>query len=305
MMTTLTQRYVHAAVAGLPETQRDDVAEELNASVADAIDDLVAGGLTREEAERQALNDLGDPAVLSERFGGRPRHLIGPEYFPQYSQLLRTLLLVVVPIVGAASLLAQAMAGASPVDALLSVVGIVFQLVVQMAFWVTLVFALLERSHTPVPSRSWTPDDLPEVTDRRIGLGETVFGISALTVLMWAILWQRDHWLVTVDGIEVPVLNPDVWTPWLVVLLVVLLASILLEIVKYRVGQWSVSLAVINTILNAAFAGIVVWLWTADLLLTPGVADLVPGGLLNPLVWIVVGIAVFDTIEGWWQVLRR
>lgn len=305
MMTTLTQRYVHAAVAGLPETQRDDVAEELNASVADAIDDLVAGGLTREEAERQALNDLGDPAVLSERFGGRPRHLIGPEYFPQYSQLLRTLLLVVVPIVGAASLLAQAMAGASPVDALLSVVGIVFQLVVQMAFWVTLVFALLERSHTPVPSRSWTPDDLPEVTDRRIGLGETVFGISALTVLMWAILWQRDHWLVTVGGIEVPVLNPDVWTPWLVVLLVVLLASILLEIVKYRVGQWSVSLAVINTILNAAFAGIVVWLWTADLLLTPGVADLVPGGLLNPLVWIVVGIAVFDTIEGWWQVLRR
>ncbi len=197
------------------------------------------------------------------------------------------------------------MAGASPVDALLSVVGIVFQLVVQMAFWVTLVFALLERSHTPVPSRSWTPDDLPEVTDRRIGLGETVFGISALTVLMWAILWQRDHWLVTVDGIEVPVLNPDVWTPWLVVLLIVLLASILLEIVKYRVGQWSVSLAVINTILNAAFAGIVVWLWTADLLLTPGVADLVPGGLLNPLVWIVVGIAVFDTIEGWWQVLRR
>ena len=44
---------------------------------------------------------------------------------------------------------------------------------------------------------------------------------------------------------------------------------------------------------------------TAALLLTPGVADLVPGGLLNPLVWIVVGIAVFDTIEGWWQVLRR
>ena len=183
-MNTLTQRYVHAAVAGLPESQRDDVAQELNTSLADAIDDLVAGGLSREAAERQALDDLGDPAVLAERFGGRPRHLIGPAYFSQYSQLLRTLVLVIVPIVAVASLLAQALAGASPLDAVFSVVGIVFQLVVQLAFWVTLVFAVLERSHTPVPSPSWSPDDLPEIPDRRVGLGETVSGIALLTVLM-------------------------------------------------------------------------------------------------------------------------
>lgn len=304
-MTTLTQRYVHAAMAGLPQAQRDDVAQELNASVADAIDDLMAGGLSREAAERQALEDLGDPAVLSERFGGRPRHLIGPAYYSQYAQLLRTLLLVVVPIVGVASLLAQALAGASPLDSLFSVVGILFQLVVQLAFWVTLVFVVLERSHTPVPSASWSPDDLPEIPERRVGLGETVSGIALLTVLMWAILWQRDHWSVTVGGAEVPVLNADVWSPWLVVLLVVLLASIVLEIVTYRVGHWTVALAAINTVLNVAFAGIVVWLWTAQRLLTPGVTDLVPGGLLTPLLWIVVGIAVFDTVEGWWQAVRR
>lgn len=304
-MTTLTQRYVHAAVAGLPEAQRNDVAEELNASVADAVDALTAAGLSAEEAERQALNDLGDPAALSERFGGPPRHLIGPAYFGQYSQLLRTLLLVVVPIVAVASLLAQALAGASPLDALFSVLGIVFQLGVQMAFWVTLVFALLERTHTPMPDREWSLDDLPEIADRRIGLGETVSGIALLTVLMWAILWQRDHWLVTVGGSEVPVLNAQAWTPWLVVLLLVLLASIVLEIVKYRLGHWTVTLAVVNTVLNVAFAGIVVWLWSAERLLTPGVADLVPAGLLTPLLWIVVGITVFDTVEGWWRVLRR
>jgi hypothetical protein len=303
-MNTLTQRYVHAAVAGLPESQRDDVAQELHTSLADAIDDLMTGGLSREAAERQALDDLGDPAVLAERFGGRPRHLIGPAYFGQYSQLLRTLVLVVVPIVAVASLLAQALAGASPLDALFSVVGIVFQLVVQLAFWVTLVFAVLERSHTPVPGPSWSPDDLPEIPERRVGLGETVSGIALLTVLMWAILWQRDHWLVTVGGAEVPVLNAQVWSPWLVVLLVVLLASIVLEIVTYRVGQWTVALAAVNTVLNVMFAGIVMWLWTGERLLTEGVADLVPGGLLTPLVWIVVGIAVFDTVEGWWKALR-
>ncbi|MFN8128704.1 MAG: hypothetical protein U0R28_07905 [Candidatus Nanopelagicales bacterium] len=44
--------------------------------------------------------------------------------------------------------------------------------------------------------------------------------------------------------------------------------------------------------------------WKGDLL-TAGVADLVPGGLLNPLPWIVVLIAVLDSANGWWHVVRR
>jgi len=304
-MTTLTQRYVNAAVTGLPEPQRDDVAEELRASVADAIDDLVASGLSPQDAEAQALTDLGDPAVLAERFGGRPRHLIGSAYFGQYQQLLRTLLIVVVPIVGVVCLAAQAIAGSAPLSAVLNCLGVMFQVGVQIAFWVTVVFALLERTHTPVPTEKWTPADLPEVVERRVGLGDTVFGIAMLVLAIWAILWQRDHWLVTVNGVDVPVLNPDVWTPWLVVLLAVLVASVLLAVVTYRVGHWTVPLAVVNTVLNAAFAAIVLGLWAQGTLLTPGVAELVPSGLLNPLPWIVVGIAVLDTVEAWWQVLRR
>jgi hypothetical protein len=303
-MTTLTQRYVQAAVAGVPASQRDDVAEELNASVADAVDDLVTAGLTPQEAERKALTDLGDPAVLAERFGGRPRHLIGPAYFGQYWQLLRTLLLVVVPIVGAATLLAQGLASQGPISAFLTAFGIMFQVGVQIAFWVTVVFVMLERQHAQLPRTDWTPDDLPEHMDRKITVGDTVFGVAWLVVLIWAMIWQRDHWLVTVGGAEVPVLNADLWFPWFLVLMGVLGASIVLEIIKYRVGRWTVSLAAVNTVLNAAFAGIVILLWSAGTLLTPGVQELVPGGLLNPLPLIVVVIAVLDTISGWWNVLR-
>ncbi|MEZ5158606.1 MAG: permease prefix domain 1-containing protein, partial [Candidatus Nanopelagicales bacterium] len=218
-MATLTQRYVDVAVSGVPQSQRDDVAAELRASLADAVDDLTAQGVQPDEAEVRALTDLGDPAALAERFGGRPRHLIGPAYFGHYVKLLRTLLFVVLPIVGVASLIAQALTGASPIEGVLSALGVVFQVGVQIAFWVTVVFAVLERSHTPMPTRAWTLDDLPEVVNRRIGLGETVFGISVLTVLMWAIIWQRDHWLVTVDGVLVPVLNPAAWSPWIALLL--------------------------------------------------------------------------------------
>ena len=303
-MSTLTQRYVQAAVAGVPATQRDDVAEELNASVADAIDDLVASGMTSQDAERQALMDLGDPAVLAERFGGRPRHLIGPAYFGQYWQLLRTLLLVVVPIVGVTTLLVQGLASADPIPAVLSALGTMFQVGVQIAFWVTVVFVILEWQHTPVPHTEWTPDALPEPAERKISVGDTVAGVTLLVVLMWAMIWQRDHWLVTVGGAQVPVLNADLWIPWFLVLMGVLGASIVLEIVKYRVGHWTITLAAVNTVLNAAFAGIVVFLWSAGTLLTPGVPDLVHSALLSPLPLIVVLIAVIDTLSGWWNVLR-
>lgn len=305
MMNTLTQRYVSAAVAGLPEPQRDDVAKELQASVADAVEDLTAAGLSREQAEIRALTELGDPAVLAERFGGRPRHLIGPAYFGQYARLLRTLLIVVVPIVGLVTLAAQALAGASPVNALLSASGVMFQVGVQVAFWVTVVFAVLERSHSPLAARPWTPDELPEVVEHRIGLAETVAGIGILIVGMWALVWQRDHWLVTVDGVEVPVLNPAVWTPWMLLLLAVLALSIVLEIITYRVGHWTVALAVVNTGLNVAFVAIVTGLWAKGILLTPGVAELMPTALLNPLPWIVVAIAVVDTVDSWRGVARH
>lgn len=303
-MTTLTQRYVAVAVAGVPEPARDDVVAELQATIADAVDALRAGGLTGEEAERQALIDLGDPAELAEQYGGRPRHLIGSDYYPAYSQLLRTLLLVVTPIVGVATLLAQGATGSSIIDVSLSAIGTMFQVGVQIAFWVTAVFAFLERSHTPVPRTQWSPERLPEVVDRRIGLGETVTGIALLTILMWAIIWQRDHWLVTVDGVEVSALNAAVWAPWFVTLLGVLLASIILEIVKYRAGRWTIGLATVNTVLNAIVAGIVLWLANSGTLLTPGVADLLPAAVVSLMPWLVVAIAAFDTVEGWWYAVR-
>ncbi len=131
-----------------------------------------------------------------------------------------------------------------------------------------------------------------------------MFGISLLTVLMWAILWQRDHWLVTVDGVLVPVLNSAAWSPWITLLLVVLLAMVVLEIVKYRAGRWTPRLATWNTVLNLGFVSIVVVLWAQGSLLSPGILEAVPGGLLNPVPWIVVAIVLFDTAEGWWS-LRR
>lgn len=295
---TLTDRYVSAAVKGIPAGQQEDIAAELQASVSDAVEDLVGHGMNREDAEVRALTQLGDPAALAARYGGRPQHLIGPGFFREYVTILTTVLAVVLPIIFVALLIAHVGFGSDPVAGMFSVVGGVFQVGVQVAFWITLIFAIVERTTEPAGSQPWTPDRLPNVVERRIGVGETAFSVAILSLLIWALLWQRTHWLVD----DLPAINPDLWTLWMPALVVVLGASLVLEIVKYRIGVWTVPLAVVNTLLNAAFAGIVVWLWNGSGIVNPALA--LPEGvpmLLNAIPWVVVAISIFDTAEGWWK----
>ena len=68
----LTERYVHAATRRLGDDQRDDVAMELRAGVADRVDSLRADDptLTQGQAEYAALVELGDRLRLRGRGSG-------------------------------------------------------------------------------------------------------------------------------------------------------------------------------------------------------------------------------------------
>jgi len=306
--TTLTERYVAATVRRVPDEFRAEVAERIRQEITTAIDSHLATGSTPQQAERQALTDLGDPGRFAVRFGGHPRYLIGPARFDEYLRLLRLLLVTVLPTIGVLMLILQGMTGSSVLDVFTSTLSVVFQVGIQLAFWVTLAFAILDRREVAASASDWTPEDLPEPVDRRITRGDTVVSVALLSVLIWAILWQKNHWLITLaDGSEVPVLNPDLWSFWLPLALIVVVASIALEVVKYAVGRWTVGLAAVNTVLNVAFAGIVLWLWSGDVLVNPAVVAILPEGvgqLISTLPWVIVAICVFDTAQGWWRALR-
>jgi hypothetical protein len=293
--SSLTDRYVHEVLKHVPEENRGTARKELRAQLA------------HEDNARQALTELGDPALLSVRFGGRPRHLIGPAHFDEYLRLLRLLLVTVLPVVGTVMLLLQAMTGSDVLDVFTGTLSVLLQVGFQLVFWVTVAFAVIDRFE-PSAASDWTVDDLPEPVQRRISLADTVIGVSALALLIWTILWQRDHWLITAaDGSLVPALNPALWSVWLPVLLVVLVASVALEVFKYLAGRWTIALAAVNTVLNLAFAGAVLWLAGEDMLLNPAVSAVLPEGvpfLVNSLPWIIALVALFDTAQGWWRAAR-
>lgn len=316
---TLSTRYIAAVLGGVPVSQRHEVEATLRNTIALAIDDRVAKGESADSAERAVLVEFGDPMRVSARFTHRQLYLIGPQVYPGYIRLVKLLLGIVVPIITIVVGVSMAIAGASIWNIALSAVGSGFAVGVQLTFWITVVFVILDRTDRVSVAKAleWDLDDLPEfpeLPDRDIGMGDTVASIIGLSLLAAFLLWQPGYQEpFDTASPPIPIIDPRLSTLWIPVLVVVLLASIALEIIKYRVGQWTVPLAVINTLLNLAFAIPAIWLIASDQLLNPEFVSAIASGgfqdlveLLSTVISWVIGVgAVASIASGWWRVLRN
>ena len=144
-MTSLTDRYVAAALHGLPHRRRPDLERELRSSIHDAVEDRAAAGEDHRGAEVAVLEDLGDPRRLGARLAGRQAHLIGPELFAKYRQMLVAIIGIVAPAVGIAVAGNALSGGGLAGDAVISGIGAAIGVAVQIALWVTLAFVILEH----------------------------------------------------------------------------------------------------------------------------------------------------------------
>ena len=80
-MTSLTERYLAAALRGIPEAKRKDVERELRSSIADAVEDHVEAGRGAGGGREGRPRGPRRPRALAAEYAGRPLHLIGPELF--------------------------------------------------------------------------------------------------------------------------------------------------------------------------------------------------------------------------------
>lgn len=310
MSSSLTDRYVTAVLSSVPHERRVTVEPELRASIAEAVANRIAAGADEESAERAVLSELGDPIRVGALQTGRVLALIGPAVYPTYVRLLKLLLVIVVPIITVLAGIGSVVAGNGVVTVIGAAISAGIQIGIQLTFWVTVVFAIIDRRGVATPS-SWDLDDLPEIASRRIGIGETVGAIVGLALLTWFLLWQPGFQATLGVGEPIPILDPALSSFWIPFLVVVLLASIVLEIVKFRTGHWSVPLAAANTVLNAAFAIPAVWLLTSNQVLNPDFIDAlatdVSSGLAfvpTLIAWLIAIFGAIDVIEGWWKSLR-
>jgi len=207
------------------------------------------------------LVEMGDPTLLAARYADRPLALIGAELYPSYVRLLKVLLLTVLPIVTAVGVVISIWEGDSIGAAIGDGIGTILVVGGQMIAWLTVIFALVERSTFQDGSASsvstgaeWSPDDLPE------GRQPNQWSTSACAAAVWnalligLIIWQRVAEPYRADGEGVQVLNPDLWSGWIWPILAGLAGVVALELIRLAAGGWSVATAAWYAVAEALFA---------------------------------------------------
>ena len=223
------------------------------------------------------------------------------------------MLAAVAPSVFGALLLVQAIAGADLWTALWSAATVAITVVVQVAFWLTVAFAVMERT-SKGRRRSpgaWEVSDLPEVPTAKVGIGETVFALLAYLLFIGLIVWQQNIWVVETAGSErIPVLDPALWSFWLPWFVVLAVLEMVFALILYATGRWTWVLAWVNVVLNLAFAIPAVMLVVSGQLLSETFettfAEFMPllDMFLRVLPFVVVGVAILDVVEGFRKAYR-
>ena len=271
---TLTTRYVDAAMRTVPEKQRDDLAEELTASIADQIEARTEAGEPAEAAERAVLTELGDPERLAAGYTGRQLHLIGPRYYLDWWRLLKLLLWIVIPSAGAAVALGKVLSGAPVGDVISAIWVTMLTAGLHVAFWTTLVFVILERTgHETMDATPWTPDKLPEPKETGARFSDLIASLVWLLILAGAIVWDQVFGLVYLDDHWMPALDPALWPWWLGVFLLVIAVEAVVSFAVYARGRWTYALATVHAILDLVTMVLAVALIAQNQLVNPVVVS--------------------------------
>jgi len=308
-----TDRYVAATLRSLPERQRQDIEAELRALIADAIDDRREAGVDADSAERQVLTELGAPARLAASYSDRSLHLIGPEFYLDYVRILKLLLSTLVPLWFVIFALVT-FADGSPADvAFGGALYSALETAMSIAFFTTLVFAIIERVSAVRTKRTatWDPSSLPEVRDRRDRFSALIGGVIFLAVIVISlVLIQTVGAVEGPDGARVGPVDSGLWESGVFyIALLIAIASIPFHLLAYYTG-WSTLNAIANTVFVALLAVPAVWLAASGRLLSDDYFRAVgwPEGadvIAVVVIVFVLLITASDAIGGWVRASKK
>jgi hypothetical protein len=265
-MTSLVDRYVLTTLRRVPEDQRTDIDQELRASIADAVDARVEAGEERDTAVEQTLLELGDPDKLADQYAGRPRYLIGPELYGPWLRLMKAVYSTVLPIIVAVLAILGAIGRAGIGELIGDAIGTLITVGAHMAFWVTLVFVIAERTGTgkdDLRLGAWHPDKLPHYEDGRSRQGQLVVDLSWIALLVALLILQQFTFT------ETPVLNPGNWTFWFPYLIAILVVEGVYSIWTRRAAVRTHAMTAANAALALLSGGPIIWLLAEDRFLNP------------------------------------
>lgn len=189
----LLSRYLQAIKASLPQSQRDDIAEEISADILSRADEREADlGRPLTLAEETAiLKQYGHPRIVASRYA-KVQYLIGPSLFPFYWYTLRIVVICAILLGFFVGILQGSGRGNLFVDvpeAWASLWSIIFASIGV----VTVIFAVIERIAVDPLAKigvdKWDPRKLPPFTAQCAAWLSTTSSIFELVFDALALGW--------------------------------------------------------------------------------------------------------------------
>jgi hypothetical protein len=287
----LIERYVSEIARRLPKRQRDDVRQELESALGDALDNRVDGE-PKENDVVELLREFGSPERVAASYRPENQYLIGPALYPTFRTVAGVVLTVLVSLVLLGSTIDLATdppAGGRAFVWLLGLLSGVWNTALSAFAIVVLVFAVLQRctASETADDESWDPRELPETRDHDlVGRGEAIVGIMLPIVFIALMNLFEDHFgLVVKPGGEV--LLKDVFQdnlPWLNLALGL---AIMLNAWLLRIGRWQWRTRLFQFAIKAY------WIWVLFKVsgdVATRQATLAGAGLPEPVIEMIVRI---------------
>lgn len=265
---SLIDIYVEEVAKRLPEKNREDIILELRSTIEDMLPDDY-----NDDDEKRVLEKLGSPVSLANGYLDRPMYLIGPRYFDVYTTLLK-MIIPIAAVIALIAMVAENFVGYDGEQAVLNVIlnligkgiGEIIEVGLHVFFWLTLVFAILERTDKdkgtqPLTTslKKWTPDDLKNIS--YIPKKKSISKFEVFGGLMWTAIWATlyfyaNHLVGVYHGTEsglkfvAATFNQDVLLQYWPIVVIVIVFEIAISLYKLVQGQWTKKLAIGNAILQ-------------------------------------------------------
>jgi hypothetical protein len=235
------ERYIYAITKRLPQAQRDEVANDLRANLADMM-----GDTPKTDAEiLEILRKLGHPRVLANNYRGKERTVVAPEYYDDYLNVLKVVATIVV-VVNVVTGMISILTGSLPTDfvALLetifeNVFGNIWESLLLAFAWTTIGFWIAGAVDSKQHRDAWKISDLPElphpnsVKISRIGVAfELIFGVSFGIIGL----------ILISNGI--PYFKPDVVQPFIPFVMIGIGLDVLIGLIKLVYGTWNAPVSI-------------------------------------------------------------
>ena len=260
--------YIQEVTRRLPDKIRTDIDLELRSTIEDMLPENFG-----EDDVKEVLNQLGNPVVLANGYKDQPMYLIGPRYFDVYISLIKMILPIAVGI-ALIAFITEFFIGYNGEGEIINVIlavigkgiGTIIEVGIQFFFWVTLIFALIERfdkEKDPQPLTAslekWTADNLKNIA--YIPKRKAISKLEVFGGLIWTAIWATlyfyaNRFVGVYEGnggrveFVMPALNQEVLLQYSPIIMMIIGFEIAFSLYKLLKEQWTKRMAICNTILQ-------------------------------------------------------